>query len=339
MLKKWLLFVLTAMLLLVMVACNSDDKNEAKDSDQKETETVEPNEDEEVVEEGAEENANQEEATGEGSGGFLWKSTHNNNTVYMLGSIHVATPDFYPLHEKIEKAFDESDYLAVEADIVNVNVFEMNQLVNERAQYTDGTTLEDHIPADLYAQVKKYLEETGIPLATVNGYEPWYVYNVLESLQVMLLGYDSTLGIDYHFLEAATEEQKDIIELESVEFQLDMLDSFSPEIQESLLQSTVENQDQYEEQMKKMTELWKSGDEEGLSQYLFSEEAETVEDEEFMKVMLDDRNVGMTDKIEGFLTEGEGEVYFVIVGAAHYFGEQGIIKLLEERGYTVEKQL
>ena len=45
---------------------------------------------------------------------------------------------------------------------------------------------------------------------------------------------------------------------------------------------------------------------------------------------MDERNVGMADKIAGYLqTKG---TYFVLVGAAHYVGDNSIIELLERQG-------
>jgi hypothetical protein len=43
----------------------------------------------------------------------------------------------------------------------------------------------------------------------------------------------------------------------------------------------------------------------------------------------------MTSKIEGFLA-GTGR-YFVVVGAGHLVGEEGIISLLERRGFSAQQ--
>jgi uncharacterized protein YbaP (TraB family) len=58
-----------------------------------------------------------------------------------------------------------------------------------------------------------------------------------------------------------------------------------------------------------------------------------------MESLLDKRNVGMTDKIKGYLTDEGKETYFIVVGAAHFVGEKGIVQLLENEGYTVDKVL
>ena len=50
---------------------------------------------------------------------FLWKVQSKTNTVYVLGSIHYLKKEMYPLDEKIEKAFEQSEILVVEADVAN----------------------------------------------------------------------------------------------------------------------------------------------------------------------------------------------------------------------------
>ena len=49
-----------------------------------------------------------------------------------------------------------------------------------------------------------------------------------------------------------------------------------------------------------------------------------------------DRNIAMVDKIEGYLNSNKEEVYFIVVGALHYPGEHGIVKLLQDKGYTLQ---
>ena len=51
--------------------------------------------------------------------------------------------------------------------------------------------------------------------------------------------------------------------------------------------------------------------------------------------MLQDRNLRMADAAEQFL-KGK-EAAFVVVGAAHMVGRDGVISILEKRGYKVEQ--
>jgi uncharacterized protein YbaP (TraB family) len=53
-----------------------------------------------------------------------------------------------------------------------------------------------------------------------------------------------------------------------------------------------------------------------------------------MKKLVDDRNLTMTASLEQYLKGKES--CFVVIGAAHLLGDNGIIKLLQSKGYRVE---
>lgn len=118
----------------------------------------------------------------------------------------------------------------------------------------------------------------------------------------------------------AIELNKPILELESIEFQLDMLDQLSPELQETLLQETIDEYGLIEDMIQEMGEMWKNGDEEML--LLITEES--AQNEELNKVMIDDRNITMTEQIETYLNADDPSTYFVVAGAGHMLGETGM---------------
>ncbi|UAC49537.1 TraB/GumN family protein [Bacillus aquiflavi] len=327
---KKLFNVLLMLLVLVfsMTACSTTEEAEQK-ADEKKSQSIKMKEDQSAKKEQADEKP--------GTIGPFWKITHNDNVVYMLGSIHVATEDFYPLHEKIETAFDQSTYLAVEADIFNMNQLQMQKELEEKAKYADGKTLQADLPADLYSQLKSELQEYGINISMLNEYETWYISMVLEGLQAQKLGYDSELGIDYHFLKKEKDD-KEIIELEGVTFQLDLFDQLSPEIQKKLIEVYFAEKKTAKENIEKLVTAWKSGNAEQLSQVLLESEDDSEEYKQFNEVFMDQRNKDMAVKIEEFLNSEEKGTYFVIVGAAHFVGENGIVNILQNKGFTVEEQ-
>ncbi len=282
-----------------------------------------------------------EQSHGPGTFAPFWQVSHNGNLVYLLGSIHLAQPDLYPLHEKIESAFAESQYLAVEVDILNMDHMQMQVDVMKKARYSDGSKLKHHIPPYEYMKLKNRLKGHNIKIEMFESYEPWYISMLLDSLNYTKLKYDSQLGVDYHFLKQATG-QKEIIELESAEFQIDLIDGFSEELQLAQLRGSLRSLDVLQQELESMFEVWKSGNDEELHAYLeqYWEDSEEYQEliTEYNEAMLDNRNIGMTNKIESYLLGKEKGTYFVIVGAAHYVGDMGIVKLLVDRGYTVEKQ-
>ena len=51
---------------------------------------------------------------------FAWKATGKGGTIYLVGSIHVMSPSFYPLNPALEAAFKDSDLLVEEVDMAEM---------------------------------------------------------------------------------------------------------------------------------------------------------------------------------------------------------------------------
>lgn len=269
------------------------------------------------------------------SRGFLWKTEHGGNTVYLLGSIHIANEAMYPLSQAIDDGFKQADYLVVEADVTKATTPEAQQKVMELSTYSDGTTLKDHIDPELYADLNEILVKNGMQAGALDAFKPWSVASTLEYLKAMTAGYEAGIGIDMYFLQQAIAGNLPILELESIDFQLNMMNGFSPDLQETLLWTSVYGfNDENWNALEEMSTIWTEGDEEELLELTES----FYFDEEYAKAMLTDRNVAMADKIDGYLQDKDGKTYFVVVGAGHMLGGEGIVPLLEKKGYTVVRQ-
>ncbi len=275
---------------------------------------------------------------------LLYKVTDDKGgVVWLFGSIHVGREDYYPLPDYVTKAFDGSDALAVEADILT---FEEDLSLQVKAlthlMYRDGTTISDHIPEELCDKATEILKEYGFYSFALKQYKPAMWSSTIESLMYEECGADTNLGIDRHLMQRALDAEKEIYEIESAEFQYKMLGNFSNELQIMMLEEAVEATDDLEALKKDVSELmdlWASGNEEEFHRYLYTDTSAIPDEEillyeEYNNEMLVKRNLSMTDYAEEALLSGE-EI-FICVGAAHVVGEGAISDLMEQRGYTVE---
>ncbi len=278
-------------------------------------------------------------------GPILYKvSDGEGNVIWLFGSIHIGREDYYPLPDYVLDAFDSSDALAVEANVV---AFEsdisgqMNAL--QKLVYTDGTTIKDHVSEETYSAAVDILKENGIYSSMFDYYMPSMWFSLIESCAVLNLDIDTQLGVDIHLINRAMDADKEILEIESAEFQYGMLSEFSPELQVYLLESTIETYSQtklLEQSYKAMMDAWASGDEKVLIRLIGAEgeiedEKEAELYEEYNEAMIEERNESMTDYAVDALESGE-EV-FICVGAAHVIGDDAIADNLRELGYTVER--
>ncbi|HVO65435.1 MAG TPA: TraB/GumN family protein [Syntrophales bacterium] len=264
---------------------------------------------------------------------FLWRVQSKRSTVYMLGSIHLLKKDIYPLSCAIEGAFDKSDVLAVEADINDISRLDIQKLMSS-AFYSGDDNLEKHVTRDTFEVVKDNIGRLGLPVEFVYNQKPWFLGLTLESLELMKSGYDPECGIDKHFLTKALGKKK-ILELESLDYQIDLLSGLNDTEQELFLLYTLKDLNILVQEVDKLVDAWKSGSAESMNSIISKSFSEDGRFRPVYEKLIYKRNRSMAQKIEGFL-ETNG-TYFVVVGAAHLLGDKGIIQLLRENGYNAEQ--
>lgn len=271
----------------------------------------------------------------DGPGGFLWKVENGDTTVYLQGTVHLGEPDLFPMHEKIEQAYVESDVVVPEIDLFNVEMAEMNKLQMELGTYQDETNLEDHLPEETYQEVETFFMDRGFPMGVIDTYKPWLVSNMVSQLMVQELGF--TEGVDMYFLSKAQADDKEIIALETPRDQLGIFADLSMDYQVQMLEESLIDINTYEQDLQQLIDIYKSGNVDDLLDVLFETNAAmSVEEEAYMEALNDNRNYGMAEEITKFLESGEDQTYFVIVGSLHLILEPHVISILEEEGYEVE---
>ncbi|MFB9973827.1 TraB/GumN family protein [Allobacillus sp. GCM10007489] len=271
----------------------------------------------------------------DGPGGFLWKVENGDTTIYLQGTVHLGVPDLFPMHEKIEQAYVESDVVVPEIDLFNVEMAEMNKLQMELGTYQDETNLEDHLPEETYQEVETFFMDRGFPMGVIDTYKPWLVSNMVSQLMVQELGF--TEGVDMYFLSKAQADDKEIIALETPRDQLGIFADLSMDYQVQMLEESLIDINTYEQDLQQLIDIYKSGNVDDLLDVLFETDAAmSVEEEAYMEALNDNRNYGMAEEITKFLESGEDQTYFVIVGSLHLTLEPHVISILEEEGYEVE---
>ena len=263
---------------------------------------------------------------------FLWKVQSKTNTVYVLGSIHYLKKEMYPLDEKIENAFDQSDILVVEANISDIKKVDIQKLIGS-AFYPENETLEKNVPTETYELVKKELDGLGLPLELINKQKPWFLAFTLVSIEILKLGFDPNYGIDKYFLSKAT--RKKIFELESFDYQIDLFSKLSDKDQELFLLYTLKDLNVLKQELDRLIQAWTSGDTKGVESIITRSLEEDKRLAPIYEKLIYERNRNMASKIEDYLKTKE--TYFVIVGAGHLVGNQGIIEILKGKGFLVEQ--
>jgi uncharacterized protein YbaP (TraB family) len=264
---------------------------------------------------------------------FLWKVQSKTSTVYILGSIHYLKKEMYPLDEKIESAFGKSDNLVVEANINNTQKGDTQKFA-ESALYLDDDTFEKHVSPQTYDLVKKELERLGVSLELIGKQKPWFLALTLASLEIVKLGFDPNYGIESYFLSKA-EGKKKILELENLDYQINLFCQLTEKEQELLLLYTLKDIKVVEQELDKLVKAWTSGDTKGVESIITRSLAEDNRLSPIYEKIIYERSRNMASRIEDYLKTEEN--YLVIVGAGHLVGKRGIIEILKGKGFLAEQ--
>jgi len=265
---------------------------------------------------------------------ILYKASSSTATVYILGSIHLAKPELYPLKEPIEDAYKESDVLVVELDPNSQHSMQVIQgAMMTLGMYPPGKRLKSELSPKTYRLLSDYLKKVGLSLDIMQPMRPWTVMLQLSVMEMMRLGYDPNLGIDQHFLKKAKREGKPVLEIESAEEQMALLSKDDKTFQDLLLRYTIEEMHEMEPLLNEMFRSWKTGDAKALAKVVDSSLVVDPRLKEIYEELITKRNYKMTKKIASYLKTAKR--YFVVVGAGHVVGDEGIVELLKRRGFKV----
>ena len=295
------------------------------------------------------------------SSGFFWQVNGGKSTVYLLGSIHFGDISIYPMSKAIEDAFASSPNFGVEVNVAAISEEDL-AYISQQQLILDGTVISDYISPEtyeLYAEVMQMLE---LPAEVYDYIQPWAASTMLTNIIAELSGSEESpvlavLGMDMHYLIKAALARKNIFELENVRLQIDMLASFSPELQEMQLLENLtgfmslaygQTEEDAEAQAAAagevfltMLEAVRDGDDEVMGMMLgVGVDIEELDPLAFelLDKLLRQRDKGMAASIAALLEDGSSGDYFIIIGAAHFIGEGGnIIELLEEMGYDATR--
>ena len=265
---------------------------------------------------------------------FLWQATSGKGTLYLLGSIHFGTPAMYPLPAIMNTTFDRAGTLVVEANILDIDPLSAAQLITEKALYHNGKTLQTQLSATTWQQLTAAANTFNTPIDTLNQQKPWFAAMTLSALALNHFGYSEALGIDQHFLKQA-QGQKKIIELESLEWQLNLFDQLTHQEQEAMLEETLDELKNGKPFIASMLHAWKNGDAEAFQILLDKNTPKTPHAKRLNQLIITDRNHSMTKVLDELANQGGH--HFVVVGAGHLTGNTGIIALLKRQGYQVSQ--
>jgi uncharacterized protein YbaP (TraB family) len=263
---------------------------------------------------------------------FLWKISSSRAAIYLVGSVHLLSKDYYPLSPALEAAFKDSDLLVEEIDLGEMQSSDAQLQMLTRGMLPADQPLDKVLSPATYALVSRRVGELGLPIDPLKQFKPWMLALTLEAMEWQKAGFGVEFGLDKHFYDRAQKDGREVQGLETVEFQISRFDGMTMEQQDRFLADTLKELDTEMSNISKMAEAWKSGDVPMIERITL---ADLKADPAVYQRFLVERNRNWMPKLEALFNR-RGHA-FVVVGAAHLIGPDGLLAMLKARGYSVEQ--
>lgn len=283
------------------LSCSSDTAN---------TETTEVENNDIVVEDG---------------NSLMWRIEGEGiQTSYMYGTMHIIEKDYYHFTDKMTKEIESSDAIIMEVGGMPnpLKTLELMQLDSGdiRSFFSDEEmrTIVEFFDKRLGTDPDAFWQQYG-------GMKPFFI------LQAVSQNYfeGETESYDLDIMAIAGQKDIPLIGLETLEEQLGFFDVIPKESMTQMILESIENYDKEQKGTRKMMKIYSEQKVNKLIPMIKKQSPEFIE---FGDVFLYNRNKAWVPKI---IKEMKDKKCFIAVGAAHLFGEGGLIDLLEKEGLTL----
>jgi len=258
------------------------------------------------------------------SDALLWEVRKNSmEPSYIFGTIHVSDPDIVNLPQIVSRHLNAADLFVMEALPTPEEALAMSQ----EMYFTDDRTLRDFIDKTLFERTVNALGEHQVPADSVKFMKPWAAF--------LLMSYPPADGLrlDLALLEKARSNDVEVVGLESLKEQSEVFSSLDMELQVRFLLDTVCNYDEVKKDFETIKMLYRK---KKLRKLYLHANKYSISGEriyrDLVKKLLIDRNRVMTSRMQEPLKRGNA---FIAIGAMHLPGEDGVLSLLAEQGYSI----
>lgn len=262
----------------------------------------------------------------------VWVITSGSNTVYLGGTVHLLRPTDYPLPEEYEQAYQASSEIYFETDLSAMTDFSVQAQMLRQLSYDDERSLKTVLNTEAYTALSAYAEKLGLPLVMLEKFKPGMVVSTLQLLEFQKMGF-TPQGVDNYFNTRAIGDAKRLGQLETIEQQIGFLAAMGEGNESEFILLSLRDLEDTEAVMEDMIGAWREGDNDKLAEMFIADMR--AEAPELYDSLLLQRNLNWIPQIESMLRDADTE--FVLVGAAHLVGDQGLLDLLSQKGFQVKQ--
>jgi uncharacterized protein len=267
-------------------------------------------------------------AAAERDRGLLWKLSRDGRTSWLYGTLHVGKPTWRRFGPQMNAALKASDVLALEIDPADPALLDALSEIQAPATLPDA----------LQARLAKAFERACVAAESMATLHPVLQASTLTVLEARWLGMDPNYAMEQLLSAQVRSLGRKVMSLESIAQQKAALVPEDPDDALAVLEQTLAQLEDKSGRrvLDKLARAWERGDLAALEDYEAWCECATSEAEKtFMRKLNDERNPPLADGIEA--QHKAGKRVFAAVGALHMTGPLSLPKLMQQRGFKVER--
>ena len=253
---------------------------------------------------------------------MLWKFYKNDPEVchYLFGTMHLATSEAYTHVDLASKYILQCATYAAEMDLEEGH----SEILIRYLMLPEGENFSQYFRPKQYNRYRKIVKKAfGLDILEYEKYTPFFINNLISE---KCFPQSKSQALDHFLWSFAIENGKEMTGVESLEDQLKILQQIPKDFQVKAFRSSLKNVSAYKKKLQKLNLYYAKGRHKEL--YQVSKKSMG----KIRKLMIYDRNFYMLDRILDIV---KTKPSFIAVGAAHLFGQKGLIHLLDKEGYTV----
>ncbi|WP_378943542.1 TraB/GumN family protein [Paracoccus sp. R86501] len=285
--------------------------------------------------------------------GLLFRASKGELQITLVGTYHFGDDRHAPMVKRLQPVIADAAALYVEAGPrEEARLTEALQSDPSLMVDADGPTLPERLSPDEWQQLSDAMSDRGSPAVITSRLRPWYVSMMLGISPCMLDAMEKsggkTGGLDHLLVHQAQQQQTPIHALEPWDTIFDLYSDLTPAQEVDMIRTALPSAAHADDYAVTLTdayfsgnvwEIWEFGrfdayENSGLPKSEVDEQMALAQDR-----LMDNRN----RKWIGVLTEGadkahrDGKGIVAAFGALHLPGKAGVLNLLQEQGYSVQR--
>ena len=266
---------------------------------------------------------------------MLWKVSDADNSIYLLGAFHMLKASDYPLAPSVNAALADVQQVYFEVAPREMADPALPAKMVQAATRTDGKTLQQTVSPATWRALQRYAAKNQMDVTGLQGLKPWFVGMLLALTESQKLGLNPALGLDRHLMDRAAQADTPTQGLETADAQIAMLDSLDATLQDAFLQDTLREMGDFKGLFEALHTAWRQGDVAALERTALADMREQYP-ALYQRVNVD-RNKAWLPQLDALLRDQARDNVLVVVGALHLVGSDGVVRMLADKGYRVER--